>query len=276
MLEIAVVYKHNLREKQNIQNTLKKISAKLGCVFYDYVESEKEIADGTKEINYFLALGGDGTMLRTAVYATVYKAPILGVNLGKVGFLTDGNIQDLEHDITAINDKNFRLENRMLIDACVMRDQKEIYKGIALNDAVLIKGCEAKLIDLKLYSNKFFVYESMCDGMIICTPTGSTAYSLSAGGPILSPNMEGLVATLLNPHLLSMRPIIFSATDSIELIIKSNDTVHFQMDGHNKIELKVDDRVIITKSKENVSFIKLSKKTFYEVLRSKLQMGQKE
>ena len=161
----------------------------------------------------------------------------------------------------------------MLLDVRLERDNNMIYTGLALNDAVVYKGKIPKLLELTLFCNDNFVVETRCDGMIISTPTGSTAYSLSAGGPILSPIMEAIIAAPLNPHVLTVRPMVFSSVD--ELCIKIEYKTILQLDGKNVYNLIKGDRVLITASEEKIKFINLTSKTFYKILRKKLHMGKK-
>ena len=301
-MKIGLIFKDNLRDKKSIKDILENIAKKNRI---ELIECEKNTSSSiTKNslktsnndrLDFILSLGGDGTMLRSVEYASYYKTPILGVNMGKLGFLTDSNLNEIETNIEALIDKNYRIEPRMLLEVIVQRYSDNVYEQqsysstetkyknkrtitvlntIALNEAVVIKGASAKLIDLKLCTNKYFVYESRCDGMVISTPTGSTAYSLSAGGPILSPSMNAMIVTPLNPHILTIRPMVFADNDIIEVKICSHNQVYLQIDGNTKCELLYGDKITLKKAKEKIGFVKLSKKNFYRILRKKLNMGK--
>jgi NAD+ kinase len=228
----------------------------------------------SEHLDYIICFGGDGTMLRSIYCSAIFNAPVLGVNFGKLGFLTDITINELENSIHMLDSGNYSLEKRMMLEVNVVRENKTILSEIALNDVVMHKGHESRLIDINLYSSGNLIYEMRSDGVIISTPTGSTAYSLSAGGPIISPELEALIVTPLNPHILSIRPMVFSSGDIIEILVPENQTSYLQMDGVAKTEILTDDRVIIKKSNNLINFVKVSYSNFYEVLRNKLNMGK--
>ena len=155
------------------------------------------------------------------------------------------------------------------------RKGKTIFSSTALNDVVINKGELPKLIDVRVSSNRRFVIDARCDGILAATPTGSTAYSLSAGGPILSPVMNAIVVNPLNPHILSLRPVVFNASDIIELKLNNASAeCLLQLDGKNDHNLIEGDEVIVTADSRKVKFIKLTNKTFYQILRKKLHMGR--
>jgi NAD+ kinase len=231
--------------------------------------------DFDENIDFILCFGGDGTILKSLDSSIKYNAPVLGVNFGKLGFLSDSTFKELRESVKDLIEKKYYLESRMLLDICVYRGLKhdEIHKYTALNDLALFKGATSKLISLRLYENTQYVYETRSDGIVVSTPTGSTAYSLSAGGPIMSPSMKAMIVTPLNPHVLSVRPMVFSDTDVIELRLSANEKAHLQIDGINFGELGCNDKVVVNKSKESMQFIKLTQKSFYSTLRTKLNMG---
>lgn len=225
------------------------------------------------QLDCILVFGGDGTILRAKDYVLKARVPLLGINLGKLGFLSESSLAELEKSVHDLINNRFQIQERMLLDVRLERDNNMIYTGLALNDAVVYKGKIPKLLELTLFCNDNFVVETRCDGMIISTPTGSTAYSLSAGGPILSPIMEAIIAAPLNPHVLTVRPMVFSSVD--ELCIKIEYKTILQLDGKNVYNLIKGDRVLITASEEKIKFINLTSKTFYKILRKKLHMGKK-
>lgn len=227
-------------------------------------------------LDLILVFGGDGTILRALSYALKYSAPVLGFNMGTLGFLTDCKMNEIRKAMKDIKSNTFNLESRMLLDVSVYRNNQKIGHFIGLNDAVIFKGEMSNLISLNLYENNRFVYETRCDGIIISSPTGSTAYSLSAGGPIISPFMDAIIITPLNPHILSIRPMVFSARESIQLILKKDHLSSvLQIDGDNVLQLMPDDKVVVKAASGRLHFIKLQHRTFFRILRKKLHMAKK-
>ncbi|HPM00767.1 MAG TPA: NAD(+)/NADH kinase [Candidatus Cloacimonadota bacterium] len=242
--------------------------------------SENGLIDGEtalfkKKPDCILVFGGDGTILRSLHYASNFHAPILGFNMGTLGFLTDCKINELIPSINMFINGKYQIEKRMLLDISVIRNNERIIHLPALNDAVIYKGELSKLITLKLFSNKRYVYETRCDGIITATPTGSTAYSMSSGGPIISPDMEAFVVNPLNPHVLSIRPMIFNAEDTLHFKLEEpHSSTVLQIDGVNVVQLLPKDKITIKRSTKKMCFIKLSHRTFYQILRKKLKMGK--
>ena len=239
--------------------------------FPDFIKSIKK-----EKLDCILSFGGDGTFLRASQISLEYDVPLMGINLGKLGFLSESSLSELEKSIDDLKKNRFKVQERMQLKTILKRDNKTIFTSFALNDAVIYKGKEPRLIDIKFYSNKRLVVETRCDGLIISTPTGSTAYSLSAGGPILSPLMDAFVVTPLNPHILSVRPMVFASDDRLNFKLYANGSeCVLQLDGKNSHKLIDNDEIIVTASNKKVSFIKLTNKTFYQILRKKMHMGKR-
>ncbi len=261
----------NLHDHKNFNFYKLPVQSKFLPGFMETVASLKGI-----KLDCILVFGGDGTILRALNFALRSGAPILGINLGKLGFLSESRITELEKSIEDLKKNKFKVQARMLLKVNIKREGKMIFSALALNDAVVYKGQVPKLIDIRVFSNRRFVVETRCDGIIAATPTGSTAYSLSAGGPILSPVMDAIVVSPLNPHVLSVRPMVFSSHDI--LIFKVKEIPYktiLQLDGQNIHTLQVEDEIVVTAASQKVDFIKLSNKTFYQILRKKLHMGKK-
>ena len=230
--------------------------------------------DTSQKIDIILVFGGDGTILRAKEFGIEYNAPILGINTGNLGFLSEITPEELERFIPLLMEDKYKIQSRMLLKVLVKRDKKTIFSnGLALNDVVIYRGLTPKLMDISIFSNKRSVVETRCDGLVISTPTGSTAYSLSAGGPILSPVMDAIVLATLNPHVLTVRPMVFSSTDVIS--VRTYKEGLLQIDGKNTLDLKSEDIIITTASDKRVNFVKLGNRTFYQILRKKLHMGKK-
>ena len=271
----------NYKTIKSIFSLLKKLHENKGLKFYKFPQQDEVFPDfitnvGENKIDCILSFGGDGTFLRASKISLEYNVPLMGINIGKLGFLSESSLSELEKSIDELKNNKFKVQERMLLKTVIKRKNKIIFSNSALNDAVIYKGTEPRLIDIKFYSDKRLVVETRCDGIIISTPTGSTGYSLSAGGPILSPVMDAFIVTPLNPHVLSVRPMVFASEDRLSFELQTNGSeCILQIDGKNSHPLIDDDEIIITASNKKVRFIKLSNKTFYQILRKKLHMGKK-
>ena len=284
MQNFGIFFNPHFLDKQPVFKLLKKLHKTKKLNLFKFPEQKDLLPDfidlieepSKSKLDCILSFGGDGTLLRASQYSLVTNAPLLGINLGKLGFLSESSITELEKSIDDLKKNKFKVQKRMLLKAVLKRKNKIIFSNLALNDAVIYKGETPKLIDIRFYSNRRFVVETRCDGIIVSTPTGSTAYSLSAGGPILSPVMEAIIVSPLNPHILSVRPMVFSPKDKLSFKIKtSNGESILQLDGRNIHMLHAEDEIIVTGASQKVSFIKLTNKTFYQILRKKLHMGKK-
>lgn len=219
-----------------------------------------------------IAFGGDGTILAAARAIGVHKTPILGVKIGSLGFLAEVASEELLTVMEKIERGGFRLEERMVLEATVANR-----KFFALNDVVIDKGASPRIIQLSVYVGDEYVSTSTADGLIVATPTGSTAYSLSAGGPIVNPAMKAIIITPICPHILANRPMVISAEETFTVEIKSEDAeVKFTVDGQENLALRSGDRVQIKKADHSVRLIKSSDRSFYDLLRTKLKWGMRE
>lgn len=231
--------------------------------------------DMVKNCQCIIVLGGDGTLLHSARIVSSHGIPLFGVNLGQLGFLTEIELNDVTPALEKLVSGEFRVEERMMIQASVYRNGKEISKFFGLNDAVITKGAFARLIRLKTYVNNEFVDIYPADGLIISTPTGSTAYSLSAGGPLVVPNLELMIVTPICPHTLSSRPLVVDRASVVKVELQSTQAeVMLTIDGQSGHSLEPFDEIIVQKSPYNAKFIKLSQRGFYEILRKKLKEGR--
>ena len=200
-------------------------------------------------VDLIISLGGDGTLLRAAKIAATDGIPIFGVNLGGLGFLTQIGIDNLEIFLEKIYQGKCFLDERMMLDGIVKRKEKEIKKFTALNDIVIGKGAFARLISLATYINDDYVITYSADGLVISTSTGSTAYSLSAGGPIVNPNINSMILTPICPHTLSTRPLIIGENDQVRITLElSEEEVMVTIDGQEGFTLEPKDEVIVKKS----------------------------
>lgn len=222
-----------------------------------------------------IVLGGDGTMLNAARRLARYRVPLVGVNRGRLGFMTDIARQDMLSCMDDLLDGRFVPENRLLLDAEIVRDGRDITSNLALNDIVVDKGATGRMIELELFIDGEFIYNLFSDGMIVSTPTGSTAYALSAGGPILYPGMRGIALVPLCPHALSNRPIIIHDQVEIELRIIHADDCRVHFDGQVTIDLKLHDSIRIRRSDYTICFLHPPGYSYFAMLRQKLQWSER-
>ncbi len=226
-----------------------------------------------------VALGGDGTLLRAARVVGNRLTPVLGVNVGSLGFLTEVTVGEIDEALDGILKGKFRYEDRMNLDASVLRNGKEIATFTALNDVVINKGALARVIEMKMTVDGHYVAVYTADGLIVSTPTGSTAYSLSAGGPIVNPVMDAIIATPICPHTLAVRPMILAAEQKlgVELWaghgVDGEAEVKLTIDGQVGFDLLSGDAIVFRKAEQRTRLILSGERSFYEVLREKLKWG---
>lgn len=217
-----------------------------------------------------VVIGGDGTLLAAARNLVRHHVPVVGVNLGRVGFMTDIGHRDMQEGIGAILEGKYRIKERTLLDAEILRGRESILRTLALNDAVVSKGAQGRLIEFELLLDGEFVYSLRADGMIVATPTGSTGYALSAQGPILHPAVPAFALVPLAPHTLSARPVSVSDKSVIEIHLKHAQEARAHFDGLALADLKDDDRVVLKRSADTVRFVHPPGYRYFATLREKL------
>lgn len=222
-----------------------------------------------------IVLGGDGTMLNAARRLARYRVPLVGVNQGRLGFMTDIARDDMLTCMDDLLDGRFTAENRMLLDAEVVRNGKEIASNLALNDIVVDKGAIGRMIEFELFIDGEFIYNLRSDGLIVSTPTGSTAYSMSAGGPILHPTLTGIALVPLCPHALTNRPIIVNDTANIELRVAQAGDARVHFDGQVTLDLEKDDCVRLRRSDYAICFLHPPGYSYFAMLRQKLHWSER-
>lgn len=243
----------------------------------NYPEFSCDLKNMKETIDLGITLGGDGTLLNTVREVYASDIPICGVNLGQLGFLTEIEIHELEASLEQITAGDYTIEERLMLESVVIRQGKEIYISSALNDVVVTKGGFSRLIKLELFVDRQLTAKYPADGLIIATSTGSTGYSLSAGGPIVNPNLKVIVLTPICPHTLQTRSLIVSEDEEIEVKMQaSHDDIVLTVDGQKVYNLLPDDTVVVRKSPFRARFIKLSGNSYYEKLRSKLRRGDRD
>ncbi len=234
-----------------------------------YAQEEEEIY---KNADFLISLGGDGTLLGVGRRSAKYSKPILGINLGNLGFLTAEEKDVAESAIDKVLQGQYTIEKRMMLEATVFAEPKRIEGLLALNDVCITRGFSSKILEFNIFVNMEYVDTLRADGVIICTPTGSTAYNLSAGGPILKTDAEIIAITPICPHTLTSRPIIISANDKItvEICNRGKEDFIISTDGQRSMSLKRRNVVQVKKSQYFTTIMKTNPVSFYDVLREKL------
>jgi NAD+ kinase len=247
-----------------------RIEHQTGCAI-------EEIATGklAEEVDLMLVLGGDGTMIATARMIGDQEVPVLGINYGGLGYLAEFRIEELYTALESILSGNFRLEKRVMLAVELRRDDVSLTTNRVLNDVVINKSALARIIEIEAFFNGQFVNSFRADGLIVSTPTGSTAYNLSAGGPVIFPSMNAVVITPICPFTLSNRPIVVPDDAEIELLLKTDqEDVALTLDGQVGFPLTVGDKVLIRKSRTTFNLIQPSNRNYFDVLRDKLRWGR--
>ena len=222
--------------------------------------------------DFLVCFGGDGTILHAAKDASSFGVPIVGVNMGSVGFMAELEQGELLQ-LTRLISGEYSLENRMLLDVRVIREGRVIFRSTALNDAVITKGAVARVIDLQVYGDKILISNVFGDGVILATPTGSTAYSLSAGGPIVEPTAENIIMTPISAHTLQAKAMVLDKNRLIDIVVpkQSRKTAYLSVDGGKAFKLFSGDTVEVSRSRRCLCLVKLSDKSFYEMINHKLE-----
>lgn len=228
-----------------------------------------------KDVDLIVVLGGDGTMISTARLTGEREVLVLGINYGSLGYLTEFRIEEMYPALEAILEGNYQTDARVMLDAELWRGRELLASGRVLNDVVINKAVLARIIEVEVSLNNLFVNSFRADGLIISTPTGSTAYNLSAGGPIIYPSMNAVVLTPICPFTLTNRPIVMPDTAEINLrLINESDGVVLTLDGQVGFQMQTHDCVKIRKSKTNFNLIQPQNRNYFDVLRNKLKWGR--
>ena len=227
-----------------------------------------------KQADAAIVIGGDGTMLGIARQLAPYKVPLIGINQGRLGFITDIPLDGMMPAVSEILSGKYISEQRSLLQAIVVRDGNQIFSGVAFNDIVVSRGAGSGMVELSVDVDNHFMYNQRSDGLIVSTPTGSTAYALSAGGPLLHPNLSGIVMVPIAPHALSNRPIVLSDSSEIciEIVAGRDMSVNFDMQSFTSLLIK--DRIIIQRSAHTVTFLHPEAWNYYDTLREKLHWNE--
>ena len=223
-----------------------------------------------------IVLGGDGTLLSVARLSRVESIPVLGINLGGLGFLTEISKEETFPVLEKIIAGDFETEQRLMLKATILRQGEIIGESTVLNDIVINKGVLARIIDMETYIDGAYLTTFKADGLILATPTGSTAYSLAAGGPIVYPSLNSIIVNPICPHTITNRPLVVPDTATVKIILKTADqNVHITLDGQVGMPLQGGDVVEAHKAPGHIQLIRSPYKTYFELLRTKLRWGER-
>lgn len=278
--KIAIVYRPDTKASLKITNEVVEWLKKNKCDVY--TAPSQELLRGTdpvefknlKSMDLIVSIGGDGTYLRSAHLIQGHKVPILGVNLGTLGFLTTTSQKDVFKNIKAALDKKMDLSPRALISVHVYEKDKKVFSTHGLNDVVIERGTNSQLINISLFCDKDHVSDIKADGLIVSSPTGSTAYNLAAGGPILHPQVKAFIVTAVSPHSLTARPFLFP--DDQEIILKThNPELVLVVDGRKVFTLSPKHTVKISRNKEDHFMVLEQSYDYFKLLKEKLKFGDR-
>jgi NAD+ kinase len=281
---IAIIGKYNALGMGESLNELANFLSESGfAVIFDHESAQNldlhshphmSIADIGRNADVAIVLGGDGTMLGIARQLAPHDVPLIGINQGRLGFITDIPRDQMIPAIAKILEGKHIAEQRCMLQAIVVRDGEQIFSGVAFNDIVLSRGAGSGMIELRVEVDQHFMYNQRSDGLIVSTPTGSTAYALSAGGPLLHPSLGGIAMVPIAPHALSNRPIVLPETSviSVELVAGRDASVNFDMQSF--ANLSHNDKIIISRSTHHITFLHPEDWNYYHTLREKLHWNE--
>jgi len=252
--------------------------ARVATALQEWFRSKKIAAtldpEAASKADLTVVVGGDGTLLAAARLLGDRQVPILAINHGGLGFLTEVTLEEMYPAIERVLAGKFITEHRMMMGVEVLRNKKRVAAWRALNEAVINKGAISRMIELEAHVDGQYVAKFRADGLIVATPTGSTAYNLSAGGPIIFPTMDAMIVTPICSHTLTNRPIVLPPSVKIEIMLRSaQDDVQITVDGQVGLKLEMDDRITAEKSTVAVKLVAPADKNYFDILRGKLKWG---
>ncbi len=283
MKKIGIICKLERDEPQEILKDLLPWLKQKGCEVYLDMETATKInlkgflrTEIPLMADVVIVFGGDGTMLNVSRLVAGKGIPILGINLGSMGFITEVNRDEIYEAIEKMLSGDCIIEERLMLTAKNIRDGEKVAEYTVLNDIVITKGALARIIDLEAYINNTYVTTFKADGLIISTPTGSTAYSLSAGGPILYPTLDSIIITPICSHTLTNRPIVVPNDFKIEVVLKSlSEDVFVTLDGQKDFPIRMDDVIEINKADYKTRLLIPFERDYFGILRTKLKWGER-
>ena len=227
-----------------------------------------------KQADLAIVIGGDGTMLNIARSLAPHNVALVGVNQGRLGFLTDISVDTMIATIGAILDGRYVAEERMLLEGEVHRGANRVFDALAFNDVVVSKGVKGSMLELEVRIDGQFIYSQRADGLIVATPTGSTAYALSSGGPIVHPSLSVIALVPVSPHTLSNRPIVISSSCTVEIAVRDNPEPRVHFDSHSRCDLREGDRIVVRRYARTLSLLHPEGHSYYGMLREKLNWNR--
>ena len=246
-----------------------EVAEKLGYAHH----LEKEAIASQSEL--LIVVGGDGTLLSVVRLPGIETLPVLGINLGGLGFLTETLKEEMFQALEKVVAGDFETEQRMMLKTTIYREGKVVEQSAVLNDIVITKGALARIIDLETHIDGNYLTTFKADGLILSTPTGSTAYSLAAGGPIVCPSLDSIIVNPICPHTLTNRPLVLPKSAKVRVVLKSPQDVHITLDGQIGRPLMTEDVVEAEKAENYFRLVKSPHKTYFELLRTKLRWGER-
>lgn len=281
---IALIGRQNGTRSSDVVRRLAEYLAGRGCeVLLERATAELNGVEGYPRVEFgdigtrarlAVVLGGDGSMLSAARHLASHRVPLVGVNQGRLGFMTDIAQKRMLESMGELIEGRYSVEERTMLSAEVLRGADTLLSTVALNDVVVSKGPAGRLIEFLIHIDGEFVYDLRSDGLIVATPTGSTAYSLSSNGPILHPSLTGLVLVPICPHTLSNRPIAVSDRSSIVLTLKHGEDAQLHFDGQAPFDLHEGDRVAVKRSEHSIRFLHPPGYSYFAMLREKLHWSE--
>src|SRR5512134_538694 len=279
---VALIGKHTAEIAESLRQLRALLRAR-GCEVLVERETAQSVGDGGTSADFAeigrtadlaIVVGGDGTMLAAARNLARHRVPLAGINQGRVGFMTDIALKDIQSSVGAILDGQYSVEERTLLEAEILRAGASLLRTVALNEAVVGKGSQGRLIEVEVRINGEYVYALRADGLIVATPTGSTAYALSAQGPILQPGVDALALVPLNPHVLSARPVSVSDRSVIEIALLRAVDARAHFDGFALTDMAQGDRLVLRRSADAIRFVHPPGYSYFAVLREKLNWSE--
>ncbi len=283
MKKIGIICKLEKAEPKEILQDLLPLLKRKGCDVYLDTETASKIglngysrSEIASLVDVVIVLGGDGTMLSVSRLVAEKGVPILGVTLGSLGFITEISKEEVLAAVEKMIQSPLAIEERLMLHTQIFRNDNQVASYLALNDIVFNKGALARIIDLETYINGRYVTTYKADGLIVSTPTGSTAYSLSAGGPILYPTLDSILVTPICSHTLTNRPIVLPQDFKIKVVLKTlSEDVYLTVDGQEGFSLRMDDAIEIVKSRSKARLLLPKERDYFDILRTKLKWGER-
>jgi len=282
-LKVGIIGKRNNTEVYNIVRDLVKWLEEKGVEYLVDSELGKSLkldntvkqADIPKHVELVIVFGGDGTFLSVSKQVNEYNIPILGINSGGLGFLTEFTLNELYPIMEKIIEDDYEIEERGMLSASVYKKNKKFGSYTVLNDLVINNGKVSRIIDLAIYAEGNLITTFKADGIIFSTPTGSTAYSLSAGGPIVHPTLPVTLITPICPHILTNRPLVVSNEMEITVKVLTVGSSYLTLDGQETVKLELNDEIKLKKSDSTVKLIKSPFRDYFSILKTKLMWGER-